>query len=150
MKSRYFIGIIWALLSSSAWAENINKIFEISKEMPESVKLIEAPDISMPHYKVLDNTKFSYKCYVPYTLPSKLVAVEVCEIQPVKLEVLSWPETEVIHLIRGTVKITEDSKHTKVYKAGDIFVLPEGFKGIWHQEGVLLKVTVRHPLFWQE
>ena len=121
----------------------------IEKAVPASVKTTQAPD-SDPHYQVLDGTHFSYRCHVPYTLKTGEAAIEVCEIDPVKLQVRGWPETEVIHLIRGQVTVTEEGGASRSYQGGDIFVLPQGFKGIWEQRAPLLKVTVRHPLFWKD
>jgi hypothetical protein len=130
--------------------KNINKTIGISQELPEQTKLVTTPDKLLPYYQTLDSTHFTYRCYDPYVLKSKSAAIEVCEIFPVKLQIFDWPETEVIHLIRGEVTITEMDGATTNYHAGDIFVLPEGFKGIWSQKEKIIKVTVRNPLFWKE
>lgn len=131
-------------------SNNFEKTLSIPQLIPQAIKVTNAPDELPPYYQTLDNTHFSYKCFVPYTLKGKLAAVEVCEIFPVKLKILSWPETEVIHLISGKVSITEHDGTINHYKSGDIFVLPEGFNGIWSQSETIRKITVRHPLFWKE
>lgn len=135
---------------STEYPASLEKTLIIPQFIPQSVKIINAPDELLPYYQVLDKTHFSYRCFVPYTLKGKLAAVEVCEIFPVKLNILSWPETEIVHLISGKVSITEHDGTVIHYKSGDIFVLPEGFKGIWSQSGTVRKITVRHPLFWKE
>jgi uncharacterized protein len=122
----------------------------IAKTVPETVKTVKAPNMDPAHYRTLKNTQFSYRCYVPYVLKTGLAAVEVCEINPVKLQIINWPETEVIHLVSGRVTITHNDGSMHQYSAGDIFVLPEGFKGVWDQPEVLSKVVVRHPLYWKE
>ncbi|MGX0891164.1 putative cupin superfamily protein [Pseudomonas sp. ADAK2 TE3594] len=122
----------------------------IEKNVPASVKTVNAPDSDPQHYQVMNGTHFSYRCHVPYTAKSQQAAVEVCEIDPVKLKLLSWPETEVINLISGNVTITELGGTVVTYAAGDIFVLPQGFKGIWDQPLPITKVTVRHPLYWKD
>ncbi|MEY2893033.1 MAG: hypothetical protein RJA98_2941 [Pseudomonadota bacterium] len=122
----------------------------IAASVPESIQTVHAPDTDPAHYRVLEGTHFSYRCHDPYTFPNRTAAVEVCEIDPVTLEIRYWPETEVIHLVRGEVTITEPDGRTSNHVAGDIFVLPRGFKGVWRQSGQLLKVVVRQPLYWKD
>jgi len=129
---------------------NLEKTLVLPQFIPQNINVINAPDEVLPYYQALDNTHFSYKCFVPYTLKGKLAAVELCEIYPVKLHILNWPETEIIHMISGHVTVTEYDGTVTRYKPGDIFVLPEGFKGIWSQTENVRKLTVRHPLFWKE
>lgn len=131
-------------------AAPFDKIVPIEKTVPVTVQTTKAPNIDPSHYRTLKGTQFSYRCHVPYILKTNQAAVEVCEINPVKLQIINWPETEVIHLVSGSVAITHDDGSIQKYSSGDIFVLPEGFKGIWDQPEVLLKVVVRHPLYWKE
>ncbi len=121
----------------------------IDKKVPDHIATTKAPDVDPKHYRTLDGTHFSYRCHVPYTLKTKQAAIEVCEIDPVTLQILSWPETEVINLIEGAVTVTDANGDSQSYVAGDIFVLPQGFKGVWRQAGKLSKVVVRHPLYWK-
>jgi len=122
----------------------------IEKSVPDTVNTFLAPSIDRTHYRTLGGTRFSYRCHVPYAFPNKVAAVEVCELDPVTLQILSWPETEVIHLVEGEVTIAEPNGLTKRYVAGDIFVLPQGFKGVWQQSVKLSKVVVRQPLYWKD
>ncbi|WKB50623.1 cupin domain-containing protein [Eleftheria terrae] len=126
------------------------KTVPIAKRVPDHVKTTQAPDTDPAHYQVLAGTHFSYRCHVPYVLSTQQAAIEVCEIDPVKLQILHWPETEVIQIVSGRVSITEADGSTRHYAAGDLFVLPQGFKGIWEQAEPLSKVVVRHPLFWKD
>lgn len=112
--------------------------------------MTNAPDEDSLHYKALGDTHFSYRCHVPYTLTTGQAAIEVCEIEPVKLEIRHWPETEVIQLVTGYVTITHADGSIQRYAAGETFVLPEGFKGVWDQPVKLSKIVVRHPLFWKD
>lgn len=137
-------------LPCSSYANQSSTTVPISKTVPNNVKSTHAPDNDPPYYQTVDGTHFSYRCFDPYTLEKKQAAVEVCEMEPVKLKILYWPETEVIQLIRGQVTITESDGAVRQYSAGDIFVLPQGFKGIWNQPEKLSKVVVRQPLFWKD
>ena len=128
--------------NSSKFVSFNNSIFSSMNFLSSSLVLKYSLNGSKPN--------FSYKCFVPYTLKGKLAAVELCEIHPVKLHILNWPETEIVHMISGHVTVTEYDGTVTRYKAGDIFVLPEGFKGIWSQTENIRKLTVRHPLFWDE
>lgn len=121
----------------------------IDASVPDSVQTVHAPDSDPAHYRVVEGTHFSYRCHDPYTFSNRTAAVQVCEIDPVTLEIRYWPETEVIHLVRGEVTITEPDGRTSNHVAGDIFVLPVGFKGVWRQSGQSLKVVMRQPLYWK-
>ena len=131
-------------------SETGNMTVLINKSIPGGLATVKEPDTDKDHFQALNGTHFSHRCYVPYVLRTKEAAVEVCEIDPVTLQIHSWPESEVIHLVNGEVTITESNGLRKTYVAGDIFVLPQGFKGVWQQSGKLSKVVVRHPLFWKD
>ncbi|WP_235491937.1 cupin domain-containing protein [Paracidovorax avenae] len=135
--------------SSPAAAPDSRPVVLVPKSVPATARTVKASDRD-PHYITRNGTHFTYRCHVPYTLPGQVAAIEVCEIEPVDLEILSWPETEVIHIIQGMVTVTGTDGLGKTYSAGDIFVLPQGFKGTWSQTRKLLKVAVRQPLYWKE
>jgi len=146
-----------ALLGLAAWPWAVQaevaaepRTVPIARAVPATVPMTLAPDEDSAHYRTLAGTHFAYRCHVPYTLPSGQVAIEVCEIEPVKLEIRGWPETEVIQLVTGRVTLTQADGASRQYAAGDTFVLPEGFKGVWDQPEKLSKIVVRHPLFWKD
>lgn len=145
-----YLFVATLLLPMWARAEMLDSevITSISKSAPKQVATTNAPDTDLVHYQTLEGTHFSYRCHVPYVMKTKQAAVEVCEINPVKLQIINWPETEVIHLVSGSVSINLIDGSVHRYVAGDIFVLPEGFRGVWDQPEKLSKVVVRHPLFW--
>lgn len=122
----------------------------LTNTLPPDTRTVVAPDSIARIYRTLEGTHFSYRCHVSYRHESKTAAVELCEIDPVVLQIEDWPETEVVQLIKGAVTITEADGSVQIYESGDAFVLPQGFAGIWRQAGPLLKRVVRHPLFWEE
>lgn len=125
-------------------------VVSIQQQLPENIKTVMAPDVDKHHYVTLNGTHFSYRCHVLYTLKTKQAAVEICEIAPVELKIISWPETEVINIVKGSVEIEEQDGSKKSFREGDMFVLPQGYKGIWRQTEVLHKVVVRHPIYWKD
>ena len=42
-----------------------------------------------------------------------------------------YTEYELCHLLEGAVRLSADGGAGKVYRAGDSFVIPSGFQGIW-------------------
>ena len=42
-----------------------------------------------------------------------------------------YTEYELCHLLEGSVRLSADGGAGKVYRAGDSFVIPSGFRGIW-------------------
>lgn len=44
---------------------------------------------------------------------------------------VQYSEYELCHLLEGTVRIRDDAGEECTYRAGDTFVIPSGFQGIW-------------------
>ncbi|WP_256660232.1 cupin domain-containing protein [Pseudomonas sp. RIT623] len=150
------LACVFVAASSAVFASNASaaeapspSTLPIPRSVPASVPTVNTPDTS-EFYTALNGTHYRYRCLSPFTAPGEQAAVEVCEIPPVELQLQGWPETEVIQLISGQVQITEANGAQQHYQAGDIFVLPQGFKGIWKQPATITKVTVRHPLYWKD
>ncbi|MEG4634600.1 cupin domain-containing protein [Microcoleus sp. AR_TQ3_B6] len=150
--SKFLILVLLSVATTPGMAVSCKLVSTIliEKKLPYGIKTIKAPDTDQRHYTTLAGTHFSYRCNIPYTLKTKEAAIKICEIDPVELKILSWPETEVINIIKGEVEIEEANGIKKTYVAGDMFVLPQGFKGVWRQSEMLIKVVVRHPLYWKD
>ena len=58
-----------------------------------------------------------------------------------------YPRTEYVLMLSGRVLITNDDGTQNEFKAGDIFVMPKGFTGIWDVREPMRKVIVKvgHP-----
>lgn len=125
-------------------------IVDIKKDVSDNAPTIKVPDTDGKYYKTINGTHYSYRCDVIHMLKSKQSDVEICEINPVMMDINDWPETEVIHLIKGSVLIVNQDNVTKKYQTGDMFILPEGFKGKWIQSEKIVKLIVRHPLYWKD
>ena len=44
---------------------------------------------------------------------------------------VQYTEYELCHLLEGSVRISPEDGAGRVYRAGDTFVIPSGFRGIW-------------------
>ena len=44
---------------------------------------------------------------------------------------VSYSEYELCHLLAGSVRITPEQGEARLYRAGDTFVIPSGFRGTW-------------------
>ncbi|MDI2098314.1 cupin domain-containing protein [Ruicaihuangia caeni] len=44
----------------------------------------------------------------------------------------SWPYTELCVVLRGRVAVEDESGARREFGAGESFVIPQGFKGVWH------------------
>jgi uncharacterized cupin superfamily protein len=44
---------------------------------------------------------------------------------------VTYTEDEFCTLLEGEVHLTDQAGHTEIYRAGDSFVIPQGFKGQW-------------------
>ena len=44
---------------------------------------------------------------------------------------IAYTKDELCTLLEGEVRLTDESGHAETYVAGDTFVIPKGFKGVW-------------------
>ena len=78
-----------------------------------------------------------------YEDPSGVLFSGLWASQPYKAEV-NYTEDEFCYLIEGKVRLTDADGRVEEYKAGDAFVIPRGFKGIWETVEPVKKFYVIH------
>ncbi|HZS81478.1 MAG TPA: cupin domain-containing protein [Stellaceae bacterium] len=44
---------------------------------------------------------------------------------------IAYEVDELCVLIEGLVRLTDETGHVETYRAGDTFLIPNGFKGVW-------------------
>lgn len=44
---------------------------------------------------------------------------------------VDYTEYELCHLLEGVVRLTDATGNAKLYRAGETFVIPSGFRGTW-------------------
>jgi uncharacterized protein len=44
---------------------------------------------------------------------------------------IAYTKDEMCTLLEGEVRLTDEAGHAETYVAGDTFVIPAGFKGVW-------------------
>ena len=60
------------------------------------------------------------------------------------LKIRNLTVNEACYLIEGTVVITDANGQTETFHAGEGFVLPRGFSGIWHMPVAIRKYNAMH------
>lgn len=63
--------------------------------------------------------------------------------KPAKAAV-NYTEDEFCYILEGRVRLTDAAGATEEYKAGDAFVIPKGFKGLWETVEAVKKYYVIH------
>lgn len=66
-----------------------------------------------------------------HTDTEKTVQIGVWEADVSKTKLINYPFTEYALMISGRVVIINDDGTSNEFKAGDTFVIPKGFTGIW-------------------
>lgn len=72
-----------------------------------------------------------------------IVRVGVWEAGVSKSYLENYPFTEYVLMISGHLVLTNDDGTSKEYKAGDTFVMPKGWSGIWHIKERMKKQMVQ-------
>ena len=44
---------------------------------------------------------------------------------------VNYTEYELCHMLAGVVRLTDEAGTARLYRAGDSFVIPSGFRGTW-------------------
>ncbi len=44
---------------------------------------------------------------------------------------VNYTEYELCHILQGAVRLTSEAGAARLYRAGDTFVIPSGFRGTW-------------------
>lgn len=52
--------------------------------------------------------------------------------EPGWVRIDEWPYTEVCVLLSGAVELEDADGATRRFVAGDSFLIPQGFRGVWH------------------
>jgi hypothetical protein len=63
--------------------------------------------------------------------------------QPGKVDV-TYMEDEFCYILEGRVRLADAAGRVEEYKAGDAFVIPRGFKGVWETVEPVKKYYVIH------
>lgn len=80
----------------------------------------------------------------------KDIVVLVYEEQPVKLALRGkgMPHNEFIHVLAGTLVLTDESGRAQEYHAGDFLVIPQGFTGTWETRGTFRQLAFMTRAAW--
>lgn len=70
--------------------------------------------------------------------------VAVSRTDPLDLTLSATNADEVVFLQEGDVEIVDVLGRSRTFRAGDAFVLPQGFRGEWRQKKPVAKVVVRY------
>jgi uncharacterized cupin superfamily protein len=81
----------------------------------------------------------SERGYEFFTAEGSSTAAGVWECAPCIEEFDAYPENEMITVISGTVKLTNDSGQSETYTSGDTFFIAKGAKIKWEITEKLLK-----------
>lgn len=70
------------------------------------------------------------------------IVSSVVEAEPSKLEIEDVGFDEFIHVLDGTLILTDKEGHAQRFEAGDCLVMPKGFSGTWETLGNYRELVV--------
>ena len=65
-----------------------------------------------------------------YASPNGAFRTGFWSAQPARADI-AYTKDELCTLLEGEVRLTDETGHSETYVAGDTFVIPKGFKGVW-------------------
>ena len=66
----------------------------------------------------------------------------VVDLEPAKIEIEDVGYDEFIHVLDGTLILTDKEGHAQQFEAGDFLVMPKGFSGTWETLGSYRELAV--------
>ncbi|MGI9318492.1 MAG: cupin domain-containing protein [bacterium] len=72
-----------------------------------------------------------------------LVRIGLWEAGPGKSIIENFPFTEYVLMVSGSVIVTEEDGTSREFVAGDTFVIPKGWSGVWDVQKRMKKQIVR-------
>lgn len=78
------------------------------------------------------------------------VVIVVYEEQPLKLALRGkgMPYNEFIHVLAGTLVLTDSGGQVREFHEGDFLMIPQGFTGTWETRGVFRELVVITRQAW--
>jgi uncharacterized cupin superfamily protein len=78
-----------------------------------------------------------------YVDPTGSFSSGIWRSKPNRIEV-NYTKNEYCLILEGEVHLTDAEGHLEIYRAGDGFVVPAGFKGVWDMPVAVVKHYVLH------
>jgi uncharacterized protein len=117
-------------------------IIDLSKPALDAATFSTSPD--HPFMQNADKTPILAGEVDTFSSADNRLSVGLSKYKKVTLKLTNWPVDEVMLLLEGQVEITDSVGHSKIYKAGDLFIMPKGFNGTWRQLTDIKKMQVTY------
>lgn len=104
-----------------------------SSQFSPTDEIVDNPNLLSPPYR-----SKTWHCFstVGKSSSAGLWEADVCA------EKFTGTCDEFCHLIEGTVRLIDEAGAEKTFNAGDTFVIPKGFTGVWENVSKVRKVYV--------
>jgi len=132
---KYFLPLVLSALSNLAFAENAPPIAVVDSET--ATDPLPARDGVYFGQKITFEDNHS---------GDVIVRAGVWEAGESKTWLEDYPFTEYVLMISGVVELTNEDGTSREYKAGDTFVMPKGWSGVWHIKEHMKKQMVQWVL----
>ena len=132
MKKIAFMALFSMVFVTTAWSTETPKITSIDSTTPTEA-LLAKPGTYL-------GEKFTFE---DQHSGETLVRVGVWEAGVSEIVINNFPFTEYVLMISGVVIVTDKDGESKQYIAGDTFVIPKGWSGIWDVKERMKKQIVR-------
>lgn len=94
-------------------------------------KVMSVLDSSSKNAVLLSGSGNHYIEVARYTSADGHFASSIKRYERITLRLQHWPIDEFMHLLKGSVVLTDASGHSQTYTTGDSFVIPKNFDGEW-------------------
>jgi uncharacterized cupin superfamily protein len=151
---RVTVRLIWqALALLASLGVSTNGAMSAGRDAP-AIVAISAADLDGKELSILDGSSKNAELIsglgthfveVPrYTSADRHFESSVKHYERVTLRLIHWPIDEFMHILKGSVTLTDSSGHSHTYTAGDSFLIPKNFDGEWKQLDTVEMVTVSY------
>ncbi len=98
-----------------------------------------APRVTETSDPAIVDTPYRAQSWRHFEAPDRAALAGIWEAEP-HLERCRCDYDELCHILEGTVRLTDKAGHSRVFQAGETFVVAAGFEGTWENLTPVRKV----------
>ncbi|WP_313464181.1 cupin domain-containing protein [Pseudomonas nitroreducens] len=106
----------------------------VRSEIEPTIETVNNPDLLSGEYE--------QKTWMHYEDAEREFYSGVWEAESFREVITTTENNEFCHIISGVVRLTDGDGKSQDYKAGDSFIIPAGFEGVWENVGTVKKLFV--------
>lgn len=140
-----FTSLFFLFVFAGVFAEKYSRVQTNILPNIQQVKYVKLPD--WPKDMILEGPASQWQSIV---FRGKDLVGVMWKSSKGKLLINGYPYDQMVHITKGSLILHPKGKSSTTYMAGDVFILPKGFEGVWEMpEEYEEFIVVEKEIFFQ-